>query len=43
MTVAKLQPLIRPVLQFLPQLPDLGYGGRLPDLFVFTGLLDGIR
>ncbi|MFT3714638.1 MAG: PE-PPE domain-containing protein [Gordonia sp. (in: high G+C Gram-positive bacteria)] len=41
-TVSDLQPVIKPVLDLLPQLPQLGYGGYLPDLFMFTDILNGV-
>ncbi|MGC4962201.1 PE-PPE domain-containing protein [Gordonia sp. DT101] len=41
-SLANLQPLVRLVQDQLPQLPNLGYGAYLPDLFVFEDILDGI-
>nr|WP_237421752.1 PE-PPE domain-containing protein [Gordonia sp. SID5947] len=40
--LSNLQPLVRLVQERLPQLPDLGYGAYLPDLFVFQSIVDGI-
>ncbi|SDU53398.1 PE-PPE domain-containing protein [Gordonia westfalica] len=41
-TLANLQPVVRLVQGLLPPLPQLGYGGYLPDLFVFEDILQGI-
>ncbi|NDZ96546.1 PE-PPE domain-containing protein [Streptomyces sp. SID6673] len=41
-SLANLQPLVRLIQAQLPQLPDLGYGAYLPDLFVFEAIIDGI-
>ena len=40
--LAKLQPAIRLVSDLLPPLPKLGYGGYLPDVFVFQKIIEGI-
>ncbi|MFZ2510311.1 MAG: PE-PPE domain-containing protein, partial [Gordonia sp. (in: high G+C Gram-positive bacteria)] len=40
--LADLQQYISPVMDFFPSLPKLGYGGYLPDLFVFTDLLQSM-
>ncbi|MEE4022413.1 PE-PPE domain-containing protein [Gordonia sp. PKS22-38] len=40
--LSNLQPLVRLVQDHVPPLPELGYGGYLPDLFVFEDILDGI-
>lgn len=40
--LADLQKYLTPVMGVLPQLPNLGFGAYLPDLYVFTGMLQGI-
>ncbi|MEO9328297.1 cutinase family protein [Gordonia aurantiaca] len=41
-TLSGLQPIVRLIQGFAPQLPQLGYGAYLPDLFVFDDILQGI-
>ncbi|MFT4088948.1 MAG: PE-PPE domain-containing protein, partial [Gordonia sp. (in: high G+C Gram-positive bacteria)] len=37
-----LQQYLRPVMGLLPPLPKLGYGAYLPDVYIFTGILQGL-
>lgn len=40
--LSDLQQYISPVMDLFPSLPKLGYGGYLPDLLVFTDILEGV-
>ncbi|MDY6811961.1 MAG: PE-PPE domain-containing protein, partial [Actinomycetota bacterium] len=40
--LSNLQPAVRLVQDVLPPLPNLGYGGYLPDLLVFEKILNGV-
>lgn len=40
--LSNLQPVVRLIQDVVPPLPYLGYGGYLPDLFVFEDILEGI-
>ncbi|MEE3848853.1 cutinase family protein [Gordonia sp. LSe1-13] len=40
--LSNLQPVVRLVQDVLPPLPYLGYGGYLPDIFVFEQILQGV-
>lgn len=39
---ADLQKYLTPVMALVPPLPELGYGAYLPDLLLWSGLLDGV-
>lgn len=40
--LSNLQPVVRVVQDVLPPLPNVGYGGYLPDLLVFEKILNGV-
>lgn len=40
--LSNLQPIVKVVQGLFPQLPQLGYGAYLPDLFVFQNIVNGI-